>query len=162
MKLLRNCTIFILSISILTMLSLASWQQGSSLISNSLPIKLTINADSPIYIDGNGNFTDYGFSGTGDVGTPYLIQDLIINASGDSAHGIYIANTTAYFIIQNCTITNADTGFSGIRLENVTHGKIMNNTMVYNSHGIYVWNSNNNTICDNNVTNNLGTGLNGH
>ena len=43
-------------------------------------------------------------SGSGTFQSPFLIANWIINAA--AADGIYINNTNAYVIIQNCTVEN--------------------------------------------------------
>ncbi|MCG2825437.1 MAG: PKD domain-containing protein [Thermoplasmatales archaeon] len=111
----------------------------------------------PIYINSNSNFTSAnGVSNPSAAGTPsdpYIIENWDINAS--SADGIGIRNTTAYFIIRNCKSHNGKTSYKlGILFYNVTNGKIDNVTSYNNSHGIYLWDSSNNTITNCAVYNN--------
>jgi len=83
-------------------------------------------AHAPIYIDGNGAFT-YANGVAGGSGTqsdPYVIQNWEIDC--ENAHGIFITNTTAYFVIRNVRIThqNETSAFYGIYLSSVQHGSI--------------------------------------
>ncbi|ADM27634.1 Nitrous oxidase accessory protein [Ignisphaera aggregans DSM 17230] len=107
----------------------------------------------PIRIIGDKNFTQENgvVSGSGTADDPYIIEGWEINALGYD-DGIYIANTRAYFIIRNCKIYWAS--WSGIHLENVTNGKITNNTITNNSAGINLWHSSNNIIEYNNIVDN--------
>ena len=59
-----------------------------------------------INIEGNAGFTGGNgvISGSGTFQSPFLIANWIINAA--AADGIYINNTNAYVIIQNCTVEN--------------------------------------------------------
>jgi len=84
---------------------------------------------SPIFVDGNQDWEDLKnnedfCSGEGTSENPYIIKDLLIN--GESAKNcIFINNTDTYFEIKNCTVYNSD---NGITLQNVSYGKILNNT----------------------------------
>lgn len=103
---------------------------------------------APIAIVGNTALNNTASSGNGTVNNPYIIEDKIINASAANS-GINITNTNAYFIIRNCTITDSNV-FAGILLENVTNGKLENNTLNNNFYvGIYLVESNNNSITQN-------------
>jgi parallel beta-helix repeat protein len=117
-------------------------------------LKLKIKEYSAIYIDGNAELESYAIDGTGGELDPYIIENLVINASG-LGNGIYIQNTNAYFILRNCVITNADLYCAGISLSNVTNAKITNNT-VYNSYdGILLCRSSNNMLKNNTLNINL-------
>jgi len=118
-------------------------------------------------------------AGTGD--DPYIIENWAIEVS--TAHGIWVKNTTAYFIIRNCLVENGGLNFyHGIYLENVVNGKvencacgnnlygiylhdspdnntITNNTCENNYHGIYLCYSSNNTITNNTCENNIWYGI---
>ena len=121
--------------------------------------ELSVTTDLPISIDGNGGFA--GYPGYGNESHPYLIENLVINASGFASGGIAIQNTDAHFIIRNCTITNhPDNTYSGIWLSNVTSGKVINNTIQEYCRGIYLFDSQDNTISNNTVKNNDYSGIN--
>jgi hypothetical protein len=84
---------------------------------------------SPIRIIGNDQFTiENGVTGgSGTEVDPYIIENWIIVDDDSAPHGIFINNTTAYFIIKNCTISgfhHPDEFRQGIQLSEVTHGMI--------------------------------------
>jgi len=85
----------------------------------------------PIYIDDNWTETvfSYGWcTGSGLYTDPYVIKNVEIDAHG-SRTGIFIANTTEYFRIQNCDIYNSG---SAIELKNVRNAIIMQNNCTEN------------------------------
>jgi len=103
---------------------------GNTELSNKNGIKNLYNLSivkrmySPeIYIDGNDDFLKYPGSGTKE--DPYRIENDKIEGNYEKI-GIYIKNTTVYFIIQNYSISNESVG---IVFENVTNGKIFNTTL---------------------------------
>ncbi len=97
-------------------------------------------------------------SGTGTKGDPYIISNWKINTPGDI--GIEVINTTKYFKILNCSISNQ---MIGIRFENVINGVIYNNTikdLIGNSNaatGILIENSTNIDITQNLIDNIRGS-----
>ena len=116
-----------------------------------------------ITINNNSDFTTIttaeGWSGNGTIGNPYIIENLTINAN-DGWHGIFIGNTTVYFVIQNCTITGAtrrnhpyNTGF-GISLDGVKNGRINNNQLSGNNYGINIYRSSDIVVENNNCSDN--------
>ena len=94
--------------------------------------------DAPFVINGDTALQSKASEGNGTAGNPFILENYVINASGTGLNGIYIRNTAAHFILRNCTITNTDTNRCGIDLENVTNGKVMNNTLTANDYGIYL------------------------
>lgn len=62
---------------------------------------------------------------TGGPTDPYLIANWTITGSG-SGTGIDVRDTTKYFEIRNCTLTDATVG---IYLDNVANAKVVNNTV---------------------------------
>jgi parallel beta-helix repeat protein len=98
-------------------------------------------------------------SGSGTWLDPYLIENMIINASTSPVGcGIFIENSVnAYFTIRNVTIFE---GTNGIKLENTNRGTLENNELSDNiESGIYVENCVNNTISRNQIINNGMYGL---
>lgn len=81
-----------------------------------------LKTSAPIYINGNSNFTSANgvSSGSGSSSNPYIIQGL--NPSGGT-YGIRIENTTAHFIIRNCTASGV---WAGFYLSNANNGRIEN------------------------------------
>ncbi len=98
-------------------------------------------------------------NGTGTIGNPYILKDLVIDAGGVGS-GILIQNTRDYFQIQNCTVLNSSSTGAGIYLDNVTFGTLFNNNITANEgNGIYMYNSHNCSILANNITQNAEHGL---
>ncbi len=101
----------------------------------------------PVRIDSNADF-DAAHGVTGGSGTalaPWIIENYNIDGTG-FGYGIYIGNTTDYFIVRNCQLNNATGGFygwdyapdSGLVFFNVTNGIAANNIMTSNAWaGIY-------------------------
>jgi len=116
---------------------------------------------TPIYINGNTNFTPENgvVSGSGTENDPYIIERWDINAS--SAHGTEIRNTNKYFLIRNCVIHDGKNSYNdGIYFYNVINGKIDNVTSYNNRFGIYLYYySSNNNITDCAVYNNYYEGI---
>jgi len=93
-------------------------------------------------------------SGSGTWGDPYLIENMIINASDSPIGcGIFIENSiNVYFIIRNVTIFETT---NGIKLENTNNGALINNRLLDNiDSGISMVNCVNNTISRNQLINN--------
>ncbi len=113
----------------------------------SFEIKAPYTPHSPIRINSNADFAAQGFSGSGTQSDPYTIDLISIDAS-DAGCGIYIGNTTSYFLINNSEVKNTSGNSnqyfwnSGIVLYNVTHGTISNMKIFNGSeYGIYAVNS---------------------
>ena len=96
-------------------------------------------------------------SGLGTKITPYLIENVFINVISLDV-GINIVNSSAYFIIKNCSIINSN-GVAGISLNNVTNGLIINNNCSNNPKGILLRDCHNNTILENHLFNNNDDGI---
>ena len=79
------------------------------------------------------DFTNLGLPGSGTIDDPYRIENYEISPTDINNEGIYVKNTTKYFVIQNCEITSA---FYGILVEEVAPntGKILNNILYSNKH----------------------------
>ncbi|NVM35045.1 MAG: right-handed parallel beta-helix repeat-containing protein [Candidatus Lokiarchaeota archaeon] len=103
-------------------------------------------------------------SGEGTFSHPYVLKDLKIDG-GDYGHDISIRNSNVYFMIENCTLSNAGsypnyTGeFGGIHLSNVTNAKLIENNCSFNYIGIYLFQCDNCTIIRNIVNNNYAYGV---
>ena len=104
-------------------------------------VEISTNAlipHAPIRIDSDADFTlanGVSNAGTGDgsAGNPWVIENLEIDGAL-SGNCIYVGNTTEYFIIQNCNLSNSSglvsqSYFSdaGIVLYDVQNGHILNN-----------------------------------
>jgi len=77
------------------------------------------------------DFETLNFEGNGSEASPYLIKDYVFYP--DFYIGIYIANTTKYCVITNCTIPM---GWYGIFLWNASNIRVSNNIVNYCSIGI--------------------------
>jgi parallel beta-helix repeat protein len=113
-----------------------------------------LTSRAPIFIKNDNSFTSANgvTGGSGTQNDPYIIENLVIDASG--ADGIKIQNTTKCFIIRNCLVENGGNSHSGIFLDNVVNGRIESNTCSNNDHGIHLVGSSNNTLTNNTCSNN--------
>jgi len=122
---------------------------------------------SPFIIDdkGLGNFTweqvamQPWCSGLGTENSPYLIENITIDAGGVGSC-IKINNSNVHFIIRKCSFTNSGhymSGIikdSGINIANSKNGLILNNHIFENYFAIAITNSSFLTIYSNNISNN--------
>ncbi|MFX0059502.1 MAG: NosD domain-containing protein [Candidatus Hodarchaeota archaeon] len=93
-------------------------------------------------------------SGSGTWADPYLIQDVTIDLNDGAGSCITVADSTGiYFRIMDCTLINSGWEIynsAGIRLENTNNGFLINNTCSSHEYvGIYLYESDNNTISGN-------------
>jgi len=90
-------------------------------------------------------------TGSGEEHKPYIIKNLFINGSG-TGNCIFIANSSIYFTVENCTVFNCDpSGGAGIRLESVNNSLIIGNNCSDNNYGIILSKCYNNLIHDNSM-----------
>jgi parallel beta-helix repeat protein len=123
---------------------------GNSSISNCEGVNVSLSgALDRVRISDNTHFAVYGFPGDGTEGTPWIIEDLYIY--GDGLDGIRIFNTTAYFIIRNCTFVDCN---YGIYLLGATNGQLINNTARSGVSGFYLCDSDGNTLINNTANDN--------
>ena len=114
----------------------------------------------PYYIDisSKTDFDNEKDRGTGTPGDPYVIENRVINLSGDSMGGISIFGTGYHFIIQNCVFIG-DIYYSGIEIWEAANGTIINNTLTNFRYGISVKGASNINITHNNLSENNWRGL---
>lgn len=106
----------------------------------------------PIFIDGNGGFAALGFSGSGTMEDPYLIEGVNITSTGYFAL-IQIANTNAHIIIRNSILNGLMDTEMGIALYNVMNAGIENNIIFDNAgQQMQLDQSSNNTIVANSIS----------
>ena len=152
---LRRCFVIFLFMSSLVLLTSLTTPKASA-----------YEDHSPIEIGSNTQFDEaHGVNGGGS-GTeedPYIIENWAIDAS--STHGIYIHDTTMYYIIRNCLIENSyGTSHNGIRLGDGSgserNGRIENCVLDNNSTAIYLYGDVSNVSIDNvTITNGSSTGI---
>ncbi|MEW6070333.1 MAG: right-handed parallel beta-helix repeat-containing protein [Candidatus Thermoplasmatota archaeon] len=108
----------------------------------------------PIYIEGNENFTaENGVrSGSGTENDPYVIENWEISTG--ATEGIFIKDTSVYFIIRNCLIYGRGYRDRGISFYNVVHGNVKNCEIYNHWAGISVSLSSKNNISTNSIYNN--------
>ena len=110
---------------------------------------------SPLIIDDSDPFKNWIFtsstydwcSGSGTWNDPFLIENVTIDGQNSQDFTLHILNSNQYFIVRNCTIFNS--GLTGIRLDNVNNGKLLNNTCNFNQGGIEIVYSSNIAVEDN-------------
>ena len=118
---------------------------------------LDLVSHDPILITHDDNFTDYGFSGSGTAGEPYIIENYAIVTTNES--GIYVNGTSKHFVIRNCHVEATE---YGIFISHVTEGtaSVVNNTCMNNFYcGILVLFSSVATVANNTCTNNNWHGI---
>lgn len=130
-----------------------------------------------VHINNNWNVAKSAglVTGYGNYSDPYIIKDLVINASS-SGYGIWIENSNYYLRIENCTIYNSGSmtgdywiwsrsidiwwlGGGGIVLSNVNNTIVISNNVSNNYRGILLMNSNNCTISGNEAYKNDDYGI---
>ena len=114
-----------------------------------------------IILDNWSDPCEYVQERAGTLADPHIIENMTIDAKNSPIYGgILIAGCEQYFIIRNCSISNAAYGGGGIYLVYTTHGKIENNTCTSNDgFGVFLYGSPNNTIIDNEINNNGQGGI---
>jgi parallel beta-helix repeat protein len=112
----------------------------------------------PIFIKGDKEFTAANgvVSGSGTPNDPYVIEGWTIDASNTSAktgstNGVYIYDTSKYFVIRNCRVENASGYGSGISLFSVSNGKIENCTITNVNTGISLGSDHNIIVSGNTI-----------
>jgi parallel beta-helix repeat protein len=119
---------------------------------------------SPIVIDGDEDFVNQAWPGSGTLLDPYRIKNFFIDLESASGSCIAIYNTRAYFLIENCFLTGASAGNeydynAGIFLSNVTNGQLINNICTENNYGILTEYSNENVLTNNTLATNRWLGI---
>jgi parallel beta-helix repeat protein len=130
------------------------------------PVKVSAGlfytAHGPIFIDGNGGFTNASgvVWGSGTASDPYIISDWEVNAS--SVNGISIWATNAHFIVRNCYVHDGRSlgnTYYGIYLLNCVNGTLEGNKCSDNYNGIQLESSSNNTLVNNSCRSSYGDGV---
>jgi len=92
--------------------------------------------------------------GSGSQGDPYIIEDATFNYISGVGTCLSISNSRKFFILRNCTIKDSHPSYSGLYLENVTNGQIIQNDIHDNRYGITLGSTNDTIIIENNITSN--------
>lgn len=111
----------------------------------------------PIIITSDTDFASLGFPGDGTESNPYIIEGLYI--ANASMFLIVIQDTTAYFIIRNNFLCGISGEFTGIYLVNVVYGTIENNHIYNCSDGIFINESEDNVVFNNEIYSNSENGI---
>jgi parallel beta-helix repeat protein len=147
-----NATIFPLGVFIL---QVNVTDTGGNTISAVFTVSISFYMPhDAILIDSDQSFADTaltkGWEGEGSAASPFIITRLEIDRGSGGGRCISISHTRVHFIIIDCVLIGGSAyQGAGIYLYNVTNGKIINNTCVYNYYGIYLYNSSFITISDN-------------
>ncbi len=150
--------IFLLTIFLLTcILSYNMWFTSSKFVETDQNESESLSTCSAgLAIVGDLSLSLAASRGNGSKMNPYIIENLTINGWGKD-YVIIIRDTTAYFMLQHCTVFN---GTTGIYLDNVINGILYNNSVFLNKMGgIDLFQSPNNTISKNLIINNNGSAL---
>ncbi|MHA2300988.1 MAG: right-handed parallel beta-helix repeat-containing protein, partial [Candidatus Thorarchaeota archaeon] len=126
------------------------------------PTPLQLTPHDSIAIDGDANFAaialQEGWPGDGSPENPYIIDGLDIDLGGGFGSCIAISNTRVNFTISNCNLTGTGPDFlgwsTGIYLENVTNGELVNNNCNTIHVGVLLIDSHSNTVFNNICYNN--------
>lgn len=121
--------------------------------------KINYIPHAPFRINSNAEFAAMaiveGWPGDGSQGSPFIIDNYEINGNSEN-YCIYIGNTTCFFIIQNCSLHDASGPYnilyyvSGLILNHVENGYIINNNASSNGvGGIYIYFGNNHIVINN-------------
>ncbi|MHA2305427.1 MAG: right-handed parallel beta-helix repeat-containing protein [Candidatus Hodarchaeales archaeon] len=94
---------------------------------------------APIYIEGDEEFINQEFPGSGKVDDPYRIEGFSFASWVDNL--ITISGTSAHFYIGDNILDGLYSGFNAIQLFDVKNGTIESNRIKNSVNGIYVWNS---------------------
>lgn len=119
-----------------------------------------INDNNPEYNWSKTEAENGWCSGNGTQNDPYIIENVIIDAN-NSGNCIEIRSSSKHFIIQNCTLYNSGAGAdeAGVFLSNVDNGKLIENNISNNYHGIFLKSSDYNLVSMNKIGDNDGNGV---
>ena len=159
MKKNKKCVMLIFCGMLLILSYLAVIQQSPATVTTVSDETLTQKLD-PYYIDisSKTDFDNEKDRGTGTPEDPYVIENRVVNLSGDNMGGISIFGTGYHFIIQNCVFIG-DEYYSGIEIWTAHNGTLINNTLTNFRYGISVKGASNINITYNNLSNNNWRGL---
>lgn len=127
-------------------------KNGDTTASPIEPPRPTYTTHTPIFIEGDANFTGPNgvTGGTGTQGDPFIIDGWDINVSGGYA-AIMINNTNAYFVLRDCYFHDSSTYL--FYLFKASNGTIENCTFSNGRYFEIKLYSNNICLIDNTITN---------
>jgi parallel beta-helix repeat protein len=98
----------------------------SSINNSNTELMAELVASDSIRILSDADFITFGFPGTGTVEDPYIIENYDVYSTDINTEGIYVFNTTKYFVILNNEVTHS---FYGILIQEVAPGtgKVLDN-----------------------------------
>jgi len=177
----------VISIASLLVLSLFAGLIIAFPMTQSFPSRTLYTSHAPIFINGDAGFLGLNSStgiswGSGTVVDPFIIEGWDINSTGFLI-GINIGNSTAHFVVRDCMVHDATQ--LEILLDNVTGGRLLRdectstqdgysiyvrdsdhclienvNSSANSYGGLYLFNSDNNTIRNNTSSDSLlGNGI---
>jgi len=123
-----------------------------------VPAMIEYSSHVPIFINGDAQFNNTGFpnngvvSGNGTASNPYVIEGW--NISATSVNGISIQNTSMHFIVRDCFVHDGGWSHHGIFLYNSFNGVLTDNNCSNNTHGIRLFSSDDNIISNNTCSDN--------
>ncbi len=180
MKHKRQLMLFLALVGLLTVTSLQAGPSDLASTETNPATSLGVQQLYPIEIIDNSNFSIYATpGGAGTPENPWVIEDYVIS-NATTNFGIYIIDTTDYFVIENCTIellfepakhaihidnalhvnisNNRIKGYNGIHILSSDSIHIADNLINLSNYGIYVWGCNN---CNISSTTALDSGVGG-
>ena len=108
-------------------------------------------------IGSNANLADWSSGGTGTETDPYILEDykfLPGYLAGQHIYCLRIIGTTAHFVIRDCLADGVSwDSYEAIQLWGVHNGRIENTIIREGKHGIYLRDSSNIVIYDNDIFN---------
>ncbi len=112
---------------------------------------LTNDTIEQIIVRDNGEFSEVGFTGNGSVVNPFILENKIIESNFYVP--VSIRNTNACFIIRNFIFPSREGGYGGwgIKLSNVTNGRIESCTIYTKTSAIGVEESRNIELVNNTI-----------
>jgi parallel beta-helix repeat protein len=116
--------------------------------------KVLKTVSSPITITNDNELASIASLGDGTQENPYILENYYIQTTGTTA--ISVSNTNSHFIIKNSLFSfelPSYAGQKGIMLQNLTNGKIINNTLSGSYYGIYLDKTNQTIVELNKITN---------
>jgi len=122
-----------------------------------LPKTADYTPHDDVDVNSNSQFTSEGFTGSGTIGDPYLLEGKIINSTGMC---IDIRETSAHFVIRNCYLTNeyGDRGH-GVWFQEIANGRVEDCIVDGIRSGAYISTVSDNILFKNNTFLNCDDGI---